>query len=343
MPTITPKATQGEGSPLLAPLKDIFTVDGVMKNQNVSDFYSTSEKLTSGAKSKNATDEDILKNKYINSVKSELNDLYKEKREIQSDETLSKGEKYKQAKDIQKQINALTKDALSKYSDGQYTDNYGIIDDREYYVNTKGDWTAVRDKEKEALNEMGMTLEEKSSYFEGKNEISRIVNDYKDDKDDLNDTYEDEELKEKIDTLSSEKKTNIIKTIQNTGLNEEQQAYLYKKYYSTDTIDNVLYANIGVSNYFDYVQQEFTADYNKKGNPISGSRKNKVINYVNEYDLSIAQKAILIKSTNTFKFNDYNYDIVEYVGGLDIGYEEKVKLLKDLDFKVYDDGTVEWE
>lgn len=343
MPMITPKATQEGGSPLLAPLKDVFTVDSVMKNQNVSDFYSTSEKLTTGAKSKNATDEDILKNKYINSVKTELNDLYKEKREIQSDESLSKSEKYKQAKEIQKEINALTKDALSKYSDGQYTDNYGIIDDREYYVNTKGDWTAVKEKERDALNEMGMSLEEKSTYFESKNEISRIVNDYKDDKDDLNDTYEDEELKERIDTLSSEKKTNIIKTIQNTDLSEEQQAYLYKKYYKTDTIDNVLSANIGVDNYFDYIQQEFKADLNKKGNPISGSRKNKVINYVNSYDLTIAQKAILIKSTNTFKFNDYNYDIVEYVGGLDIDYEEKVRILKDLDFKVHDNGTVEWE
>lgn len=343
MPMITPKATQEGGSPLLAPLKDIFTVDGVMKNQNVSDFYETSEKLTTGAKASGATDEDILKNKYINSVKTELNDLYKEKREIQSDESLSKSEKYKQAKEIQKEINALTKDALSKYSDGQYTDNYGIIDDREYYVNTKGDWTAVKEKERDALNEMGMSLEEKSTYFEGKNEISRIVNDYKDDKDDLNDTYEDEELKERIDTLSSEKKTNIIKTIQNTDLSEEQQAYLYKKYYKTDTIDNVLSANIGVDNYFDYIQQEFKADLNKKGNPISGSRKNKVINYVNGYDLTIAQKAILIKSTNTFKFNDYNYDIVEYVGGLDIDYEEKVRILKDLDFKVHDNGSVEWE
>ena len=60
-----------------------------------------------------------------------------------------------------------------------------------------------------------------------------------------------------------------------------------------------------------YSLQEFEADYNSKGKAISGSRKNKVINYVNSLDLSIPQKAILIKSTNTFKFNDYNNQIIE--------------------------------
>ena len=327
MPMITPKATQGEGTPLLAPLKDIFTVDGVMKNQNVSDFYSTSEELTKGAKSKNATDEDVLKNKYINSVKTELNDLYKEKREIQSDLSMSKGDKYKKAKEIQKQINEITKDALSKYSEGNYTDNYGIIDDREYYKDEKGDWQAVDKDERVALNEMGLSLSEKSEYVTIKQDLDNIKDEYVG----------------KGDDYSNEKEKRIIDTITSTNLSEEAQVKLYKRYYNSDKIDKVMNANISASTYFDYVQQEFKADYNAKGNAISGSRKNKVIAYVNEYDLDIPQKAILIKMTNTFKFNDYNYQIVDYVGGLDISYEEKIKMLEDLDMKVYDDGTVEWE
>lgn len=327
MPMITPKATQEGGSPLLAPLKDIFTVDGVMKNQNVSDFYETSEKLTTGAKSKDATDEDILKNKYINSVKTELNDLYKEKREIQSDESLSKSEKYKQAKEIQKEINALTEDALEKYSDGNYTDNYGIIDDREYYKNSDGEWTSVRKEEREALNQMNLDINEKGTYFDTIKEINDIS----------------EKYKGEGSEYSFDKKKEVIKAIQGTDLSEEAQARLYKKEYNTDDVDRVLITGIGLNNYFDYVQQDIKADKNKKGNAISGSRKNKVISYVNGYDLTIAQKAILIKSTNTFKFNDYNYDIAEYVGGLDIDYEEKRKILEDLDFKVHDNGTVEWE
>jgi hypothetical protein len=327
MPMITPKATQDSDNALLAPLRDIFTVDGVMKNQNVSDFYSTSEKLTTGAKSKNATDEDILKNKYINSVKTELNDLYAQKREIQSDLSLSKSEKYKQVKEVQKQINEITKDALSKYSEGNYTDNYGIIDDREYYKDEEGDWNAVNKDERIALNEMGLSLSEKSEYVTIKQDLDNIKDEYVG----------------KGDDYSNEKEKRIIDTITSTNLSEEAQVKLYKRYYNSDKIDKVMNANISASTYFDYVQQEFKADYNAKGNAISGSRKNKVIAYVNEYELDIPQKAILIKMTDTFKFNDYNYEIVDYIGGLDISYEDKKQMLEDLDMKVYDDGRVEWE
>ena len=76
-------------------------------------------------------------------------------------------------------------------------------------------------------------------------------------------------------------------------------------------IDTIVSSGINVDDYLIYTTMEFKADYNSKGNAISGSRKNKVINYVNGLNLSIPQKAILIKSTNTFKFNDYNYDISE--------------------------------
>lgn len=346
LPMITPKATndaESLGDYLIAPFKDKFTTNATMNNKNVGELFDTSEKLTTKAKSSKATDEDVLKNKYINSIKKEMNDLYKEKREIQNSD-LSKSEKYKQVREVQEKINALAKEGISKYKDGDYTDNYGIIDDKEYYLNSKGDWTAVKDEEVEELNSMNMSLQDKSKYFNAKNEISKIVNDYKEDRTDLNEEYEDDEdtIKDVMSSLSSEKKNSIINAITNTGLNDEQQAYLYKKYYNTDTIDTILDADIGVDTYFDYVQQEFKADYNDKGNAISGSRKNKVISYVNEYDLSIAQKAILIKSTNTFKFNDYNDEIVDYVSDLDIPYEDKVYIFKELDMTIDDDGYVHW-
>ncbi len=346
LPMITPEATSGAetlGEQLLAPLTSKFTTNATMNNKNPGKLFETSEKLTKEANKSNATDEDVLKNKYINYVKKQINDLYKEKREIQNS-SLSKNEKYKQVREVQEKINTLAKEGMSKYKDGNYTNNYGIIDDKEYYLNTKGDWTAVNDDEAEKLNSMNMSLEDKSKYFSAKNEISKIVKDYKDDKTDLNEEYEEDEdtLKEKISSLSSDKKSSIIDAIANTGLSDEQQAYLYKKYYNTDTIDTILDADIGVDTYFDYVKQEFKADYNANGKAISGSRKNKVISYVNEYDLSIAQKAILIKSTNTFKFNDYNDEIVDYVSNLDIPYENKVYIFKELEMIVDDKGYIHW-
>ena len=93
----------------------------------------------------------------------------------------------------------------------------------------------------------------------------------------------------------------------------------------------------------DYASKEFVADKDEYGKSISGSRKEKVIKYINGLNLSIPEKAILIKATNTFKFNDYNNQIVNYVSGLDISYDKKKSILEELDMKVLDDGRVVWE
>ena len=128
-----------------------------------------------------------------------------------------------------------------------------------------------------------------------------------------------------------------------SGLTSEQKGYLYNKYYSTDAVDTIVSAGINIDYFLDYQKNDFKADYNYKGTAIPNSRKNKVVRYINEYDLSIPEKAILIKSTNTFKFNDYNNEIVDYVSKLDIGYEDKVYVLEELDMIVEEDGTVRWE
>ena len=69
LPMMTPEAESGAettGEKLLAPLNNKFTTDAVLNNQNVSDFYDKSDELTTEAKKSKATDEDVLRNKYIN-------------------------------------------------------------------------------------------------------------------------------------------------------------------------------------------------------------------------------------------------------------------------------------
>jgi hypothetical protein len=242
-------------------------------------------------------------------------------------------------------------DKLHEEQEKQYTkgrglkinSNYSTIGGKEYYKNNDGEWTKVRDEEASELSELGMTESDKNTYFKTKNEISKIVGIVKDSKDSITiDDEDSEEYKEAVKYLNSEKKADIVDKIVNSGLKDNEKAYLYKKFYNSDTIDTMVKTGIGVDDYLIYSTKEFKADYNDKGKAISGSRKNKVVNYVNSLDMSIAQKAILIKSTNTFKFNDYNKAIVEYVGGLNIDYKDKVKILKDLDMTVKD-GTVYWE
>lgn len=246
LPYLTQEAESGNDSftgKLIAPVKDKFTVDSTLKNQNISDFYSLSEKLTKKSNSSNATDEDILKNKYINSIKSEISKLYAEKREIQSSSSLKDSDKYNQSKELQKQINELSKTALNNYKNIEITDNYAIVGNKEYYKNSNDEWT-------------------------------------------------------KIDTESPKYKiANLITKYNN-----------YLKY--NDEIKNI-------KNQYDN----------------SNTRKNAVIKYVNSLDLTIPQKAMLIKM-NYSSYNNYNNQIISYVNNQKISLDEKTEILEELGFKV---------
>lgn len=92
--------------------------------------------------------------------------------------------------------------------------------------------------------------------------------------------------------------------------------------------------------YTEYIY-DLKADKDKNGKSISGSRKTKVISYVNELDLSIPQKAMLIRQEYS-SFDNYNYDIVDYVDNLDIDYEDKVIILESLNMKVDSEGRISW-
>ena len=134
----------------------------------------------------------------------------------------------------------------------------------------------------------------------------------------------------------------MINKIVNTNLKDAEKAYLYKKYYNSNKVDLMVDTGIKVDDYLKYTIQEFESDKNANGKSISGSKKEKVVHYINSLDLDIPQKAIMIKATNTFKFNDYNNEIISYVNGLNMDYENKVRILEELDMTVSQDGKISW-
>jgi hypothetical protein len=88
---------------------------------------------------------------------------------------------------------------------------------------------------------------------------------------------------------------------------------------------------------------DIKADKDKDGKSISGSRKEKVIDYVNNLDIDYGARLILFKSE--YKADDtYNYDIIDYLNNRqDISYEEMETILKELGFTVLSDGTIQWD
>lgn len=408
------------GDYLLAPIKDKFVVNSTDDNKFAGELFDMSDELTTKANSSKATDEDKLKNQYINSVKSDMSKLYQKKREIQNSD-LSKSEKYKQVQEIQDQINQMSKDALNTYEKGKYESNYASFGDTEFYKykNSEGEesWKQIKEDEADELNSMGLTSSEKNKYFISKTKIGDITGVYKESKKGLDE--DDDDYKEIIASLSDDKKESIIDTILKTDLPDEAKEYLYSKNYSSEkSLDKITKAGTSIDTYLTFEKdtlrfeadkneegktisgslnnkyeeyllnselsdtdkinlyehavlsgfdeedkytdyktikaagvdidtwlsfdsQEFKSDKNKNGKSVSGSKKKKVISYVNALDLSIPQKAMMIR-TKYSSFNNYNNQIVQYVEDLEVSYDDKVKMLKGSGMKVSDNGTVSW-
>lgn len=85
------------------------------------------------------------------------------------------------------------------------------------------------------------------------------------------------------------------------------------------------------------------ANKDSNGNAISGSRKEKIIDYLNGLTADYGTRMLLFRQ----QFNGdstYNQQIVEYLDSReDMSYSEKEKILTELGFTVEADGTVRWK
>jgi hypothetical protein len=308
LPTITPEANS-DGS-LIAPIKDQFTADTITDNKYVSEFYDTKGKLYTGSK---ATDEDVLKNKYMNSISSEMAKLYAERRDIQADDSLTKQQKYAKSQAIKAEINRLAKEGLDNYENIITSNNYAKIGDTEYYKNANGQWTKVTDD----VASLGLDTEEKNEYYKVKNDIytTKKENDGND-------------------------KPLVMQDIINSNLTPDAKVNLYISNYKDDLIQPLVDSGMDVDSYLTFKSQSFTADKDSNGKSISGSKKQKVFDYINSMDIPYEQKLILAKSEYN-SFNDNNAEIIEYIENTGMDYDERIELYKALGFKV-DGDSISW-
>ena len=152
----------------------------------------------------------------------------------------------------------------------------------------------------------------------------------------LEDTYEKVEYLFNAN-LTDRTKTVLYETSVLSGFDDEDK---YKDYKTAKA------AEIDINAWLSYKKQEFKADKDRYGESIDGTKKKKVFNYINSLDLSIPQKAIMIKleypKDKDYVGSTYNYDIVKYVDGLDTTYDAKVVILENIGFEVDSKGNISW-
>lgn len=138
------------------------------------------------------------------------------------------------------------------------------------------------------------------------------------------------------DTNKDTKKSSITNYLINSNLNNRQLSFLYGSYYSSENVLNSLVnADIPIKEFIKYNSMEFTSDYYANGKEVPNSRKKKVINYVNGLNLSIAQKALLIKMKYS-SYKTYDKQISSYVNSKNISFLDKAMILKQAGFTSYD-------
>lgn len=147
--------------------------------------------------------------------------------------------------------------------------------------------------------------------------------------------------KEKIEVLVDSKYPNkeITTLYENYILSDNDTEYPIIK----ETFTN---NGLNINKYLKYKTQEFTSDKNDdgtlSGKTVSGSKKEKVYQYVNNMDITYTQKLLLLSMEYTLNDNEQKI-LANYINSLDVSSEEKLNSYNKLKgFTVYKDGTIEW-
>ena len=336
LPMLTPEAESGDDSLLgnfLAPLKSKFTTDSVMNNQNVSDFYDTKDELTTAAKSAKATESDVLKNKYMGSVNAEISELYAQKREIQNS-ALPDSVKYQRVRSIQQQIVDLTKESLDAYDNISIKGDIATIGDRYFQRDDEGEWQKMSDSQI-AKHKATSAAGDAAYATDGTNHYRWY---------EPGEDSDGEAGWRKVSDKELERQNEVTSAL---GISPEEYWSKQEEYsYAYEHPENYAVArSVGGYDAFRTYSSELydiKADKDESGKSISGSRKDKVIDYVNGLDIDYGMRLILFK--NEYNADDtYNNEIIEYLNSRDdLSFSDTVTILRKLGFTVHDDGTIEW-
>lgn len=321
LPMMTPQAENNI-------IEDKFTTDSVMKNKNVSKYYSTLEELEKKKNSVNVTDEDKLKYKYMYDATEDLSGLYKQKREIQNSD-INDNEKKTKVREIQKQINNIVEEKLNGLNSLSANGTTGKVGDSEYYQ-SEGKWTSLSEKDEE--KNANISLETYANY---KNTVKQLTNE-KRQNGELKDT---EQLKDK----------DKIQILLNSKYSDKEKSAIYEEYIlnpNNSTYNVMKSAGINIDEWLKYSKQEFTSDKKDdgtvNGSTVSGSKKKKVYAYIENMNITYSQK-LLLKGMQYSLTDSEKSKVDNYVRKLNISNSEKLDILgKIKGFTIYKDNTYEY-
>lgn len=149
-----------------------------------------------------------------------------------------------------------------------------------------------------------------------------------------------------VKDMNSNEKENYL---YNSDFSDDQKTLLYENITLSDFSDESKYLNyktakqlgVDINSWLNYSSQEFKSDIAPTGKTVTGSRKKKLISFVNSLNLTIPQKASLIKMSYS-SYDSYDKQIMNQVNSLNISFMDKAKMVKTLGFDEYDNSIINY-
>lgn len=355
LPMMTPQAENNI-------ITDKFTTDAVMKNRNVGMFYDNLDKYEKLKNDPNASEEDTTKYKYLSKVSSQVSALYKQKREIQADKSLSDKEKKELVRDIQKEINAYTQsandllkkdyntntkwnmftdgilsdtlrksDGKSELQDALYVVDNGLATKEEYMnlyqASKNGGASLPTTKTLGELKNYNIKLKDYMNYKEG-------VKDFESDKDSEGDTIKGSLKAKKLSyimsmNVSSATKDGLIKSQIGENLSYADIKLLggnYETYINLSDKNKEIYMNYIKAGFNAKSLNSYFSNINKY------TTKKDIFNYINSLKLSKGQKMLLFAKKYPSYAKSHKRQLFNYINSLKISKAQKQAIWAYLGF-----------
>lgn len=203
-----------------------------------------------------------------------------------------------------------------------------------YYINQKGEKITMTGEERTKYQKIsGMIIEDSVNKLLKNNNYQQLNNTEKTDIINKIVNYSYNKAREEVLGIEMSNEYNKINSYVDDGGNVADY-YLNKKEIDYSYSNPGKYKTITqITSYNDYLSYKENIDTIKEKFTNSSQRKAAVIKYVNSLDLTIPQKAMLIKINYT-SYSNYNNQIINYVNNQNISLDEKKEILEELGFKV---------
>ena len=226
------------------------------------------------------------------------------------------------------------------------SDNGSQLEDAKYAITngtSKGDYINLYDETSKRNMNMPTKEENEQLKKEGislKNYVDYTIKVH----DETKSQKKSGQLKENQQLKNKDK----IKIILNSNYSNKEKEAIYKKSINSEDKKIELVDKLGfpLTEYLKYKQQDFKNDKDVDGETISGSKKQKVVNYlvnIPNSQLSMDYKKIICKIegvSNISGVQNLDSDIVRFINSKNLSVENKKDLLESIGFDVYKYGNV---